>query len=63
MGKQLLAEPAPVIPPDVLHELYSQPEERRRLKADMLRLLRKLGENAVHKARLTEIADKLYGEL
>lgn len=63
MGQQLLAEPASVIPPDVLCELYSQPEERRRLKADMLRLLRKLGENAVHKARLTEIADKLYGEL
>lgn len=63
MGHQLLAEPAPVFPPNVLRELYSRPDKRQRLKAIMLKVLEKLDNSAVHKVRLTtKIAEKLYGE-
>lgn len=41
-GMKLIAEPAPIVPPDVLCHLYSQPEERKRLKGNMLRWLQKL---------------------
>ncbi|KAK1390661.1 RRM domain-containing protein [Heracleum sosnowskyi] len=61
-GVKLIAEPAPIVPSDVLLELYSQPEERKRIKNNMLRLLQKLEENAVHKTKLTDYFSKFYGE-
>lgn len=61
-GVKLIAEPAPIVPSDVLLQLYSQPEGRKHVKSSMLRLLQKLEENAVHKTKMTDSFSKLYGE-
>ncbi|CAL5416491.1 unnamed protein product [Camellia sinensis] len=41
-GSQWIAQPAPVFPADVLHVLWSHPDERRRLKTQIHRLSQKL---------------------
>ncbi|XP_017215727.1 uncharacterized protein LOC108193536 isoform X1 [Daucus carota subsp. sativus] len=61
-GVRLIAEPAPIAPSDILLQIYSQPEERERMKSNMHRLLQKLEENAVHKTKVTDIFSKFYGE-
>lgn len=53
-GMKLIAEPAPIIPPDVLCHIYRQPEERKHLKGIMLNCLRKLEGNAVNKKKITD---------
>ncbi|XP_059650858.1 uncharacterized protein LOC132296876 [Cornus florida] len=61
-GQQLLARPATVVPPEILCMLWNQPGARRHVKAMVNSLVEKLGENAVHKAGLTDLAARFYGD-
>lgn len=61
-GVKLIAESAPIVPSDVLLQIYSQPEERKRIKSNMLRLMQKVQENVVPKTEITDIFSKFYGE-
>ncbi|WOH12707.1 hypothetical protein DCAR_0832215 [Daucus carota subsp. sativus] len=54
-GMELRAEPAPIVPPDVLCHIYSQPEERNRLKGNMLRLLQKLEDSPFYREQKLRI--------
>ncbi|KAK2973878.1 hypothetical protein RJ640_013932 [Escallonia rubra] len=61
-GNQLLAQPAPVFPPDVLQVLWNQTHGRMHVKAKVQSLLQQLEENAVQKAGLTELVAEFYGD-
>ncbi|KAK3016859.1 hypothetical protein RJ639_005980, partial [Escallonia herrerae] len=61
-GNQLLAQPAPVFPPDVLQVLWNQTHGRMHVKAKVQSLLQQLDENAVQKAGLTELVAEFYGD-
>ncbi|KAL8121921.1 hypothetical protein AgCh_018596 [Apium graveolens] len=62
-GVKLIAEPAPIVPSDVLFQIYSEPEGRKHVNNNMLRLLQKLeGNDVLHKTKITDSFSKLYGE-
>ncbi|KAK9289289.1 hypothetical protein L1049_017765 [Liquidambar formosana] len=61
-GCQLLVQPAPVYPPDILQILWSQPDGRRHVKAVMHNLCQKLEVNPINTTGLTHLLAKHYGE-
>lgn len=54
-GKQWVVQPAPVFPPEILRVLWSQPDEKRRLKDIMCSYLHELGEKPLSTAGLTDL--------
>ncbi|XP_019180072.1 PREDICTED: uncharacterized protein LOC109175289 [Ipomoea nil] len=59
-GQRLVAQPAPVYPPDVLLALWSQPEGRRHLRSSVHNLLIKLRENDPSEAETAELVNSLF---
>ncbi|KAM1172147.1 hypothetical protein ACFXTH_022410 [Malus domestica] len=55
-GHQLIAQPAPVFPPEVLQALWSQPDERIQVQSVLRRLIR----DAELNVEITNIATKVY---
>ncbi|TQE08351.1 hypothetical protein C1H46_005979 [Malus baccata] len=55
-GHQLIAQPAPVFPPEVLQALWSQPDERIHVQSVLRRLIR----DAELNVEITNIATKVY---
>lgn len=55
-GHQLIAQPAPVFPPEVLQALWSQPDERIHVQSVLRRLIR----DAELNVEITNVATKVY---
>nr|GMD77272.1 GPI-anchored adhesin-like protein precursor [Ipomoea batatas] len=58
-GQRVVAQPAPVYPPDVLLALWSQPEGRRHLRSSVHNLLIKLRENDPSEAGTAVLVNSL----
>lgn len=59
-GKQWVAQPAPVFPPEVLKLLLTRPEERNHVISVLSRLLQNLKDDPIKDSEISNLAAATY---